>query len=202
VFDQPDKEPVHAQSRPGPRRPLNKHSRAASRTSKEQEILAFTVFPKRIWKQIWSNTTERLNQEIRRRTNVVGIFPNPDSIIRLVGAVLAEQHDEWAKQRRHFELDTLTPTRGVAGSGWSLGAAPEVGRSSVVPWLPGRGIDAARKAESTKVGSVGAKPTFIAKGMTQRISIYHLRFPKGTERTQSSRTCSSKHINAECCHDC
>jgi len=74
----------------------------------EDDVLAFTTFPKAHWSQIYStNPLERLNAEIKRRTNVVGIFPNDAAIIRLVGATMLEQNDEWSPNRRYMQLEGL-----------------------------------------------------------------------------------------------
>jgi putative transposase len=86
------------------------------------DLLAFTAFPVPHWKKIWStNPLERLNKEVKRRTDVVGVFPNPEALLRLAGAVLVKAHDEWqATDRRYLGeatmalLATPTPPEGVA----------------------------------------------------------------------------------------
>jgi len=114
IFAQPDPDSVWAQHR----RVVDHLAEVGLGDAAEHldqaagEILTFTGFPKAHWRQIWSNNPqERLNKEIRRRTNVVGIFPTRGSIIRLTGALLAEQHDEWAIARRYMSLDSLTQAR-------------------------------------------------------------------------------------------
>jgi transposase-like protein len=109
VFAQPDPAGAHETWRRVADSLRGRFPRAAALLDEaEEDVLAYTAFPREHWRQIWSNNPlERLNREIKRRSDVVGIFPNDPAVIRLIGAVLAEQHDEWQVSRRYFSAESL-----------------------------------------------------------------------------------------------
>jgi putative transposase len=113
VFAQPDAASTHAQHARIVEQLQDRFPAAAELLADAAaDLLAFTAFPKEHWRQVWSNNPqERLNKELRRRTDVVGIFPNRAAVLRLIGAVLAEQHDEWAVTRRYMSAESLATTR-------------------------------------------------------------------------------------------
>jgi transposase-like protein len=90
----------------------------------QEELLAFTAFPVGHWKKIWStNPLERLNKEIKRRCDVVGVFPNPEALLRLAGAVLVEQHDEWqVSDRRYLSEGSMAALTAVPAKNTALPA--------------------------------------------------------------------------------
>ena len=121
IYQQPSPQEVHAQLERVIAQLQDPFPQVASLLDEAgADVLAFSSFPVPHWKKIWSNNPlERLNKEIRRRTDVVGIFPNRPAVRRLVGAVLAEQHDEWAVGRLYttpavYSIDEALPEADLA----------------------------------------------------------------------------------------
>jgi len=114
IFAQPDKESAHRQLRFVTNQLRPRHYRVAELLEgAEEDLLAHMAFPREHWRKLHStNPLERVNREIKRRTNVVGIFPNRNAVIKLVGALLMEQQDEWISGRRYFSEESIQKTIG------------------------------------------------------------------------------------------
>jgi transposase-like protein len=128
AFDQPTPEATRTQWRRVADGFVGRYPKVADlMDAAEDDVLAYLAFPRAHRRQLWStNPLERLNKEVKRRTDVVGIFPNPAATVRLVGALLSEQHDEWQTGRRYLSGESLVPV---------LGAGPAPGEAAGTPAL-------------------------------------------------------------------
>lgn len=129
IFAQPDAEHVRDQFDEVASMLERSHPKVSHMLNDAKEdLLAFTGFPLKHWRQIWStNPLERVNKEIKRRTDVVGVFPNPAALLRLAGAVLVEQHDEWeAADRRYFSASSMAELAAMNQPAKEVEKIPEI----------------------------------------------------------------------------
>jgi putative transposase len=117
IFAQPDQEAARQQLTEVARAMGERWPKAADvLLAGEEDVLSYMTFPPEHWTRIYStNPLERLNRKVKRRTNVAGIFPDSDAMLRLVGSVLIEIHEEWQTGRRYFSLESM----------WKLKEPPE-----------------------------------------------------------------------------
>jgi putative transposase len=118
IFAQPDEDEMLAQHRRLVKKLSGRFPEAATMPAEaSEEVLAFASLPTEHWRQIWSNIPqERLNREIRRPTDMVGICPNRQAILRRAATILLEKKDEWAVARRPLGVESLTASRGDLGT--------------------------------------------------------------------------------------
>lgn len=114
IFAQPDQEAARQQLTGVARAMGERWPKAAEvLLAGEEDVLSYMAFPPEHWTRIYStNPLERLNREVKRKTNVVGIFPDSDAVLRLVGSVLIEIHEEWQTGRRYFSLESMRKLKG------------------------------------------------------------------------------------------
>ena len=127
-----------------------------------EDVLAYMDFPREHWPQIAStNPLERVNREIKRRADVVGIFPNDEAIIRLVGALMLETNDEWAVARRYMSLETSPASPNIRPSGcppWPPDTRPNLSedrRSYTITW------DMTRQRHDRRCGAPALAPRLL-----------------------------------------